>query len=89
LTTSAACRLAGVSRATWYRRQQVTRPTRSPIPQKQRVQPAALSADERAAILAHLSDEDSADLSVSQLFHRLWDDEIYIASESSWHRIAR
>jgi putative transposase len=89
LTTSAACRLAGVSRATWYRRQQVTRPTRSPIPQKQRVQPAALSADERAAILAHLSDEDSADLSVSQLFHRLWDEEIYIASESSWHRIAR
>lgn len=40
-------------------------------------------------ILGHLRAEATSDLSVSQLFHRLLDDGIFIASLSSWQRIAR
>jgi putative transposase len=61
----------------------------SPISQRDRVQPATLTADEREAILAFLRDEQFADLSVSQVFYRLFDEGIHVASESSWHRVAR
>lgn len=48
-----------------------------------------MTAEEKAAILAHLGDEHLADFSVSQVFYRLLDEGIYIASEASWHRVAR
>ena len=79
----------GVARATWYRRQTPPARVTDPIPQKDRIQPAALSSQERQRIEDYLADEDYADLSVSQVFYRLLDDGVYIASESSWHRIAR
>lgn len=59
------------------------------MPQRERAQPAALTPQERAQIEAYLADEQFADLSVSQVFYRLLDEGIYVASESSWHRIAR
>lgn len=79
----------GVARASWYRRRTPPARVAEPIPQKDRVQPAALSRHERQRIEDYLADEDYADLSVSQVFYRLLDEGIYVASESSWHRIAR
>ena len=85
----AACRLMGISRATRYRRCAPPRLRRAPVPQKERPQPATLTDQERARIETFLIDEEYEDLSVSQVFYRALDQGVYIASESSWHRVAR
>lgn len=85
----AACRLMGISRATRYRRCAPPPLTKAPVPQKERPQPATLTDQERARIEAFLIDEEYADLSVSQVFYRALDQGVYIASESTWHRLAR
>lgn len=86
---AAACQVMGVSRPTWYRHR-APRPVKpAPVPQKERVQPTTLTDQERARIESFLIDEKSADLSVSQVFYRTLDRGIYVASESSWHRVAR
>lgn len=85
----AACRLMGVSRPNWYRHRAPQAFKAAPIPQKERVQPATLTDQERARIEAFLIDEEYADLSVSQVFYRALDQGVYVASESSWHRVAR
>lgn len=85
----AACQVMGVSRPTWYRHRAPRAGKAAPVPQKERVQPATLTGQERARIEAFLTDEASADLSVSQVFYRTLDQGVYIASESSWHRVAR
>lgn len=79
----------GVARATWYRRMSPPAAKAEPLPQRDRHQPAALTSQERTQIESYLADEQFADLSVSQVFYRLLDEGIYVASESSWHRIAR
>jgi putative transposase len=79
----------GVSRATWYRRLSPPARVAEPIPQRERHQPAALSGAEREQILGYLGGEELANLSVSQVFYRLLDEGVYVASEASWHRIAR
>jgi putative transposase len=86
---SDACALMGVSRATWYRRQNPPARVTDPIPQKERMQPAALTGEEQARIEGYLADEKFADFSVSQVFYRLLDEGVFIASLASWHRIAR
>ncbi len=85
----AACRLMGISRATRYRHCTPPPLRKAPVPQKERPQPATLTDQERASIEAFLIDEEYADLSVSQVFYRALDQGVYIASESSWHRLAR
>jgi putative transposase len=65
------------------------RPERTPIPQAERAQPHSLSASEREAILAALNTAGYADLSVCQAFYRHWDAGHYLASKSSWYRVAR
>lgn len=85
----AACRVMGVARPTWYRHRAPRAVKAAPVPQRERVQPATLTAQERARIESFLTDEEFADLSVSQVFYRTLDQGIYIASESSWHRVAR
>ncbi|WP_332762399.1 IS3 family transposase [Pseudarthrobacter sp.] len=84
-----ACKVMGVSRPTWYRHRAPRAVTPVPVPQKERVQPATLTGSERARIKAFLIDEESANLSVSQVFYRTLDQGVYVASESSWHRVAR
>ncbi len=79
----------GVARPSWYRHRTVRAPKTAPVPQKERAQPATLTDQERARIEAFLIDEEYADLSVSQVFYRALDQGIYVASESSWHRVAR
>jgi putative transposase len=85
----AACRLMGISRATRYRRCAPPPARKAPVPQKERPQPTTLTDQERARIEAFLINEDYAELSVSQVFYRALDEGVYIASESSWHRVAR
>lgn len=87
----------GVSRASWYRHHAETgigidvaaRGRRPIVAQKDRYQPAALSAGEEAQIVALLSDEDTAQLNVAQVRARAMDRGIYLASVSTWYRIAR
>lgn len=83
-----ACRLVGQSRASYYRHL-APRPAATPIPQAERHQPNALTTDERDAVLAILNSDEYADLAVCQAFYRHWDTGNYVASKSSWYRIAR
>lgn len=87
-----ACELTGYPRASYYRHH---RPgpsvgaTAEAIPQDQRHQPAALTDTERGQILDLLSADENADSSIPQVFYRRLDDGYYIASLSSWYRVAR
>lgn len=88
-STSAGCRCVGYPRASFYRHHRAAaKQTRPPIPQSQRHQPAALTGEERARILQELSKDAYTNLSVGQVFYRVWDAGCYIASRSSWYRVA-
>jgi putative transposase len=85
----AACRLAGYAKPTFYRhRSGATAGTATPIPQSLRHQPAALQDLEREKILALINDSKYAGLSVGQIFYRAWDDGHWVASKSTWYRVA-
>lgn len=89
MSTARACRLAGVSRATWYRH--LTPPARTGIriPHKDRAQPATLSHVERDQITTRLALAEFADLSVAQVFWETLRLGTYVASLRTWHRVAR
>jgi len=81
-----ACALLGRSRATHYR----ARTPRLPRPRAPRPTPCnALSAQERARVLAVLTSERFVDKSVAQTWATLLDEGIYLASMSTMHRILR
>jgi putative transposase len=83
-----ACMLTGRARATHYRH--ARGPVHGPAPA--RVAPAngqALSAAERAAVLALISTEAYADLSIGQIWARELDAGSYLCSASTMYRIAR
>ena len=54
-----------------------------------RVQPAALSADERAQVLAVLHSERFVDASPAQVWATLLDEGVYLASQSTFYRLLR
>lgn len=83
-----ACQLVGCPRGSYYRHLK-PRPANTSIPHAERAQPNALSAPEREAVLAVLNSPEYAELSVCQVFYRHWDAGHYLASQSSWYRIAR
>lgn len=88
---STGCRLVGVARATYYRIHRKYRhytPVLDPIPQSERAQPAALTQAEREQVVAALTDERYADLSVTQLFWRAVDEGRMPCSERTCYRIA-
>ena len=91
LGTAAACRAVGRSRATHYRRHRVSpSPARpQPIPQRERVQPHALSAQERAEVLTVLGSDRLADAAPAQVWATLLDEGTYLASVSSMYRLLR
>lgn len=89
MSTVRACRLAGVSRATWYRHLAPPVRTGVRVPHRERVQPAALSVEERAGVINQLGLVEHADLSIASVFFASLRLGIYIASLSTWHRIAR
>jgi putative transposase len=90
VTTVRACGLVGYPRASFYRHR--SGPTRAPVAvmaHRDRRQPAALGAAERAEVLELLNRAPYRQLSVCQTFYRAWDDGHYVASKSSWYRVAR
>ena len=83
---SAACRVLGWSRATYYRAQQPVSPvpvTRRPAP------PNALSAAECERVLAELNSDRFRDKSVGQCWATLLDEGTYLCSMSTMHRLLR
>jgi putative transposase len=79
-----ACRVLGVARATAYRHRdpkppRVARPRRPPA--------AALSAEERGAVLAELHSERFADASPAAVYATLLDEGTYLASQRTMYRI--
>jgi len=87
----AACTAAGRARATHYRRhRQSPAPQRAaPVAHLDRVQPAALSSDERAEVLAVLHSERFCDAAPAQVWATLLDENLYLASESTFYRLLR
>ena len=85
--TGPACRAAGKSKATHYRRQ---RPGPPPAPRPSRSSPAnALSAEEVEAVLATLRSERFADLAPAQVWAILLDEDCYLCSISTMYRTLR
>jgi putative transposase len=80
---TAACRLLGRSKATHYRRQRPKQP-RPRAPRS--TPPNALTQAERAAVL---TSPRFIDKSVAQTWATLLDEDVYLASMSTMHRILR
>jgi putative transposase len=78
-----ACESLGVSRATWYRRQQPS--TESPQPR--RTPPRKLSQDERAYIVEVLCSPRFVDRAPAEIVATLLDEGIFLCSERTMYRI--
>jgi putative transposase len=89
--TRAACRMAGVAQATWYRRHRASAPAPrpAPVPHKERAQPRALAPAERAAILDALHSVRFADLAPDEVWATLLDEGTYLGSVSTYYRVLR
>ena len=88
---AAACAAVGRSRATHYRRHRISpAPSRpAPIAHVDRVQPAALSAGERAHVLAELNSDRFANLAPAEVWATLLDEGVYLASQATFYRLLR
>jgi putative transposase len=83
-----ACELLGISRATLHRQRNprpVAETERPPAPRA--AHPAALTADERAAVLAELDSERFADKSPAHAWAILLDEGCYLCSIRTMYRI--
>lgn len=79
-----SCALLGRVRSTFYRRRSpkiAKEPAPRPSP------PNALSAPERVAVLALLSEPAHCDLAVDQVYARALDEGIYLCSPATMHRL--
>lgn len=87
-----SCATVGLARSTYYRRSRGYRhykPVPSPLPQAERRQPAALSADERAEAIAVLTDDLYAKESVVETYWQAFDAGKVICSQRTFYRIAK
>jgi putative transposase len=89
--TRAACEAVGAAQANWYRRhRQSPTPGRpAPVPHRDRVQPRALSVDERTAILDELHSDRFVDVSPTEVWAILLDEGRYLGSTSTFYRLLR
>ena len=89
--TRAACAAAGVPQATWYRRHRASPAPPRPVavPQRDRVQPRALAAAERRAILDMLHSGRFADTAPAEAWATLLDEGTYLGSVSTYYRVLR
>ena len=89
--TRAACAASGVPQATWYRRHRISPPPPrpAPVPHTGRVQPRALAAAERQAILDALHSDRFADLAPDEIWATLLDEGTYLGSVSTYYRVLR
>lgn len=87
----AACEAVGAPQANWYRRhRQSPAPDRpAPIPHRDRVQPRALTADERQEILDELHSDRFVDVSPTEVWAILLDEGRYLGSTSTFYRLLR
>ena len=81
-----ACDLLGHARAGHYRRQQ---PRMHGPPKPRPAPPNALTAAERARVLAVLHEPEHVDLAVTQVWARLLDVGVYLCSIATMYRILR
>jgi putative transposase len=89
--TRAACAASGVPQATWYRRHRISPPPpkAAPVPHAGRLQPRALAADERQAILDALHSDRFADLAPDEIWATLPDEGTCLGSVSTYYRVLR
>jgi putative transposase len=89
--TRAAWVAAGVPQATWYRRHRLSPPPpkAAPVPHADRIQPRALAAAERTAILDTLHSDGFADLAPDEIWATLLDEGTYLGSVSTYYRVLR
>jgi putative transposase len=84
--TGPACRAAGKSKATHYRRNQ---PPRLGPPMPRPTPPNALTDDEVDALMELLRSERFRDLAPAQVWAMLLDEDVYLASISTMYRLLR
>jgi putative transposase len=89
ISTSAACRLMGKSRATLHRQRRPGPAPETPQPTARPAPSWALTDTERAALLAVLNEDRFADKSPAQVWAVLLDDGAYLASISTMYRVLR
>ena len=89
--TRAACAASGVPQATWYRRHRSSPARARPaaVPHRDRVQPRALAAAERQAILDMLHSVRFADTAPAEAWATLLDEGTYLGSVSTYYRVLR
>jgi transposase InsO family protein len=85
----AACTVAGISHATWYRSLAPAAPLKAAVPHRDRSYPNRITPAEQEAFLAELNSPAYADLSVTQAWYRMLDAGTVRCSLASAHRIAR
>jgi putative transposase len=78
-----ACKALGVSRATFYRRQEFVKKCQQPRPTPRR----ALSAEEQAKVLAVLDSERFVDRAPAEVVATLLDEDTYLCSERTMYRL--
>ena len=88
MATRAALAIVGYPKSSWYRHQRPLADRPAPVPQADRAQPHALSEAETSQIVGWLSVERFANLSVQQVFWRVFDEGHYVASMRTWYRVA-
>lgn len=80
--------LVGVAKSSWHYVHHPRLAKADPIAHDRRSAPAWLTACEQDQIVGHLARDDLADLSVGEAFAVVLDEGTYIASRSSWYRVA-
>jgi len=87
----AACDAVGAAQAGYYRRHRSSpAPARPvPTPHRDRVQPRALSSEERQVILQLLHSERFVDLAPAEVGAILLDEGVYLGSQSTFYRLLR
>lgn len=88
MSLNKSLRLVGLAKSSWHylRHPRPLRP--DPVAHDRRTTPAWLSDDEKNQVVDQLAREDLAHLSVGEAFAVVLDEGTYIASRSSWYRIA-
>lgn len=80
--------LVGIAKSTWHYLRHPRAPKAAPIAHKRRISPSWLTPAEQDLIVAQLARDDLIDLSVGEAFAVTLDSGTYIASRSSWYRVA-
>ena len=85
-----ACQVLGLNRSTVYAtKRRAAKPQPRRTSRKNSVQPRALSAEQRAEVLETLTSDEHQDKAPAQVYYDLLDQQRYLCSISTMHRILR